>query len=313
MADIQPRVVTKEETVAGQMEGLLGKESPLMTMSRTKAAETANMRGMLSSTMAVQAGEAAAIQSALPIAQQDAQIYAQSGQSSQEAAQEIASTTHKGEVSGGLITKEYGLKSELSGQESAQQKELSTQQAGEKAALSTQEATQAQTLAAQQKDYTLAIDTNKSQWDMQIRQMMETNSFNIATMQDLGNTTRTNIEAANRALLTAVEVDSAERQAVIGLSKDLGQQFQVTLNNIAVSDLNANAKTMALNNAYNSYVSLMTTGAKLAGLNISWSSPSISFEVPAAAAPAAAPAAPFMKQEISELWEDYRRRQEVTA
>jgi len=313
MADIQPRVVTKEETVAGQMEGLLGKESPLMTMSRTKAAETANMRGMLSSTMAVQAGEAAAIQSALPIAQQDAQIYAQSGQSSQEAAQEIASTTHKGEVSGGLITKEYGLKSELSGQEAAQQKELSTQQAGEKAALSTQEATQAQTLAAQQKDYTLAIDTNKSQWDMQIRQMMETNSFNIATMQDLGNTTRTNIEAANRALLTAVEVDSAERQAVIGLSKDLGQQFQVTLNNIAVSDLNANAKTMALNNAYNSYVSLMTTGAKLAGLNISWSSPSISFEVPAAAAPAAAPAAPFMKQEISELWEDYRRRQEVTA
>lgn len=313
MADIQPRTVTKEETVAGQMEGLLGKESPLMTMSRTKAAETANMRGMLSSTMAVQAGEAAAIQSALPIAQQDAQIYAQSGQSSQEAAQEIASTTHKGEVSGGLITKEYGLKSELSGQESAQQKELSTQQAGEKAALSTQEATQAQTLAAQQKDYTLAIDTNKSQWDMQIRQMMETNSFNIATMQDLGNTTRTNIEAANRALLTAVEVDSAERQAVIGLSKDLGQQFQVTLNNIAVSDLNANAKTMALNNAYNSYVSLMTTGAKLAGLNISWSSPSISFEVPAAAAPAAAPAAPFMKQEISELWEDYRRRQEVTA
>ena len=270
MADIQPRTVTKEETVAGQMEGLLGKESPLMTMSRTKAAETANMRGMLSSTMAVQAGEAAAIQSALPIAQQDAQIYAQSGQSSQEAAQEIASTTHKGEVSGGLITKEYGLKSELSGQESAQQKELSTQQAGEKAALSTQEATQAQTLAAQQKDYTLAIDTNKSQWDMQIRQMMETNSFNIATMQDLGNTTRINIEAANRAILTDMEADSAERQAVLGLSKDLGQQFQVTLNNIAVSNLDANAKTMALNNAYNSYVSLMTTGAKLAGLNITW-------------------------------------------
>lgn len=283
---VEPRVIQSQETVAGQMEGLLSKESPLVTMSRTKAKEDANKRGMLNTTMAVQAGEAAAYQSALPIAQQDAQTAATSGQSSQEAKQEIDLTTHKGEVSGGLIEKEYGLKGELSTQEATQQSTLSEQEAGQTSALSKQEADQKGTLletqatqdirvAGQQKDYDMAVDTNKSEWDMAIREMMETNSFNIATMEDVGTTARTNIEAANRVLLADIEASTGEKQATIDLANDLGQQFQDTLKGIAVSDLSSASKTAALNNALNSYVSMMTTGAKIAGLDISWHRPNM--------------------------------------
>lgn len=272
---VEPRVIQSQETVAGQMEGLLSKESPLVKMSRTKAKEDANKRGLLNTSMAVQAGEAAAYQSALPIAQQDAQTAATSGQSSQEAQQEIDLTTHKGEVSGGLIEKEYGLKGELSTQESEQTSALSEQEAAQKGTLLETQATQDIRVAGQQKDYDMAVDTNKSEWDMAIREMMETNSFNIATMEDLGATARTNIEAANRVLLADIEASTGEKQAVVNLANDLGQQFQDTLKGIAVSDLSSASKTAALHNALNSYVSMMTTGAKIAGIDITWSAPSM--------------------------------------
>ncbi len=63
------------DTVAGQMETLLSKDSPYMTRARTSAMQYANSRGLVNSSMAAGAGEAAAIDRALPIASQDANTY----------------------------------------------------------------------------------------------------------------------------------------------------------------------------------------------------------------------------------------------
>lgn len=65
------------DTVAGQLDTLLNKNSPYITRARTSAKEFANKRGLLNSTMAASAGEAAAIDAGLPIAQQDASTYSQ--------------------------------------------------------------------------------------------------------------------------------------------------------------------------------------------------------------------------------------------
>jgi len=65
----------KTDTVAGQVESIVNKDSPLMQTARTNAMRIMNKRGILNSTMAGQAGEQAVIESALPIAQQDADIY----------------------------------------------------------------------------------------------------------------------------------------------------------------------------------------------------------------------------------------------
>src|SRR3990167_3249892 len=62
-------------TVAGQMDTLLSKESPYITRARTSAAQIANSRGLLNSSMAAGAGEAAAIDAALPSAGQAANIF----------------------------------------------------------------------------------------------------------------------------------------------------------------------------------------------------------------------------------------------
>ena len=62
-------------TVAGQLKGLMDQENPLMTKARTNTAQAFNARGLINSSMAVGAGEEAAINTALPIASADAGIY----------------------------------------------------------------------------------------------------------------------------------------------------------------------------------------------------------------------------------------------
>lgn len=69
------RDVSTNATVKGQLEGLLSEGSKYLDIARQGAAEQANKRGFLNSTMAAGAGERAAIQSALPIASQDASTY----------------------------------------------------------------------------------------------------------------------------------------------------------------------------------------------------------------------------------------------
>lgn len=69
------REVGTNATVKGQMEGLLSEGSRYLDVARQNAAQQANSRGFLNSTMAAGAGERAAISAALPIASQDASTY----------------------------------------------------------------------------------------------------------------------------------------------------------------------------------------------------------------------------------------------
>lgn len=73
-------------TVEDRMTGLLAKDNPYMKVARTGAAQTANSRGLLNSSIAASAGEEAAIKSALPIAQQDAAYYQNLGQQKNQGA-----------------------------------------------------------------------------------------------------------------------------------------------------------------------------------------------------------------------------------
>jgi hypothetical protein len=73
------------ETVQGQMQGLLAANSPYMQLARQNALATANNRGLLNTSIAAGAGEKAAIESALPIANADAQLYNQQSMANQNA------------------------------------------------------------------------------------------------------------------------------------------------------------------------------------------------------------------------------------
>lgn len=61
-----------DASVASQLDKFLASDSPLLAAARTRAKQDANRRGLLNSSIAVQAGEAAALDVALPIASQQA-------------------------------------------------------------------------------------------------------------------------------------------------------------------------------------------------------------------------------------------------
>ena len=100
-------------TVAGQMEGILAKESPYLQAARERGEQYAHSRGLLSSSMAAGAAEKAAIEAALPIAQQDAATYSKAGLQQQAF-----------EESAGLVDIKAGASSQLAEQEAFHAREL---------------------------------------------------------------------------------------------------------------------------------------------------------------------------------------------
>ena len=116
---VQPTVhkstVDPSLTVENRMTGLLSSESPYMNAARSKAMRTANQRGLLNTTMAAGAGEKAAIESAMPIATQDASYLQNSAIKSQEADLQSGLYEKQGEISKDIATHEGGIARELEG------------------------------------------------------------------------------------------------------------------------------------------------------------------------------------------------------
>jgi hypothetical protein len=76
-ASIGPQLqqVQANQTVQGQLADILKTGNPLLEGAKTRAAQAANARGLQNSSMAVQSGEEAIVNTAMPIAQQDAAVY----------------------------------------------------------------------------------------------------------------------------------------------------------------------------------------------------------------------------------------------
>jgi hypothetical protein len=83
--------VTSNQTVQGQMTGLMNSNNPLMQRAMTRASAAANKRGLLNSSMSTQAGQEAALTAALPIAEADAATNAKQAQLNQGFANEFSS------------------------------------------------------------------------------------------------------------------------------------------------------------------------------------------------------------------------------
>lgn len=91
-APTQRTVDSDKETVQGQIKGLLTSGSPMIEQARTSANQQMNSRGLLNSSLAVQASDQAAYNAALPIAQADANIYGTASQQNMAAQNDALKT-----------------------------------------------------------------------------------------------------------------------------------------------------------------------------------------------------------------------------
>tara|TARA_R110000868_G_scaffold99049_3_gene272763 strand:- start:318 stop:1376 length:1059 start_codon:yes stop_codon:yes gene_type:complete len=78
------------QTVQGQLSGILTANSPLLQQARAASLAQMNQRGLTNSSMAIGAGQEAVIKQALPIAAQDATTFANAGQLNATAANQLA-------------------------------------------------------------------------------------------------------------------------------------------------------------------------------------------------------------------------------
>ncbi len=92
--DYQPLTqdVNNQSTVAGQLAGILKTGNPLLEAAKAAAMQAANARGLQNSSMATEGGENAIVNSALPIAQQDAQTNNAQALANQDISNQFLST-----------------------------------------------------------------------------------------------------------------------------------------------------------------------------------------------------------------------------
>lgn len=172
------------DTVSGQLQTLRSQDSPYLAQAKQGAMEIGNSRGLLNSSITAGAGESAAINAALPIAQQDASTYthvADTNQGFQNTA---------GQVNAGAVNT-----SNLNVAQAANTSGLSSQAAGQDVALQTLKGTQATTLANIEAQYKDTLQTSAS-----AAQIMATTSQNInAILADPNTSTEQKQSAVNAA------------------------------------------------------------------------------------------------------------------
>ena len=171
--DATLRDVQSPDLVANQMSDLLQSDSPYLTAARTSAAQTAASRGLLNSSMAAGAGELAAIQSALPIAQQDANTSFQQGLTNQGYLNQASQTNAAAQNQLGLLgAQDTATKEQMALQQGYTLEQMDQQQLNDLQKLATQQGYTLEQMATQQ-GYTLE----------QVRQAQANNLATLAVQQ----------------------------------------------------------------------------------------------------------------------------------
>ncbi len=122
-----------EDSVEKRVGGIIKADSPLMTLARTGAKQTAQRRGLLNTSIAAGAGEEAVLRTATPIASQDASTaatYQLSNQAQRNRAQEF--TAGQGNIARNLV--ETGLQTR---ETQAQAGDITSRQIAETGAIDT--------------------------------------------------------------------------------------------------------------------------------------------------------------------------------
>ena len=241
--------VDPSQTVEGRMEGLLSNESKYMQAARKNAERTANSRGLLNSAMAAGAGEAEAIKAALPIAQQDAQTYAN-----------LLGTAQEG-----------GIQSTLSSQESGQDLIKQAQQYEHMAQLYEQQGDIESALSAQQHAQTLTQQAEAAQtqgeWDWQLGlQQRETDRINTDAQAKWDQ-----LDLDKRINLELTQIDSNMRQAladdIAGIQKLYMEQYTNVMRD---PELDAGSRDAAKQSLERMVRGMTNNAAETYGITLNW-------------------------------------------
>ena len=229
----------ESKSTAGRVASITSSGSPLMTLARTRATQQANARGLRNSSIAAGAGERAVIETATPMAAQDASLFQQSqlaNQNAKNTAQQFnanlgaslgAKGLEMGENSRQFDTSAGLEKERMTTQESQFGRSLMEQarQANQSAGL------QGQQLSQQDRQFTANLEQQANQFKGELAQrQQQIDAQREQFAQQLGLDT-------GRLDLARSQLSQEQQQFLAGLDlkqKELtqqGQQFEANLTN----------------------------------------------------------------------------------
>jgi len=235
-ANATMRTVQDNELVQNQIAGIISGNSPLLQRARQQSLEASNARGLINSSMAVEAGQAAVIDKALPIAQQDAQTFGTASQDNQKyrnsADQFNAGETNTtSRANAGLISTARQFTADA-----GNRAELNNADATNRAALQTNQ----QQAAASQFNAGQTNETSR----FNAGQTNETSRFNAGQTNDMARAQAdmsfraaiANADNSTRTALSRFEQESANQRQNSATSSEIYRQFQTSATNLMLDD-----------------------------------------------------------------------------
>lgn len=261
--------VNQNQTVAGQLSGILSSNSPLLQQAQARALQAMNSRGLLNSSMAVGAGESALYDAALPIAQADASTYANSGRYNADVANNMsqfnananntASQFNAGatqQASRDNAAASNNLQSQLL--QTQAQMDMANTEAKNKALSQDSQ----QNLQAQLSNQDAAKAIGMQQYDAAVKTAMQNaDSQNKLQLQQLDAVTRTQIEQIDAQYKNQMQTNQSMAQAYSAMLDSFTKIMQD-------KDMDANSKQAAINQMGALYKNNMDTLAAIGGLNL---------------------------------------------
>tara|TARA_Y100000310_G_scaffold136383_1_gene135237 strand:- start:484 stop:2208 length:1725 start_codon:yes stop_codon:yes gene_type:complete len=230
---------SKDATVEGRLAGLLASGGKYVTEARGRGERTAQARGLLNSSIAASAGEKAAIETALPVALQDAKAFQEAGMAGYLGKIQGAGTTQKYEAEGGLVGTQAGASSVLSAQKAAEEAALTTlrgdvqsgmsrQDAFQKAYQTAYEAKIASGMSKQDAEEVAVLSAQKAQQDFDAQEARTASEERRATEAIDAQKYMAATEIASKNL-RAAEADRTKREAILAEERMATQTTETQL------------------------------------------------------------------------------------
>lgn len=229
--------VTPESLVQNQVQAITSTGSQLTEAAQARAQQQASRRGLLNSTMAAEAGQKAVLESALPIAQQDAGTFASANAANAQFANAASQFGAAAQNTATLANQQAALSQRLAEIQSSTSMSIADKQ-----------------LASQK-----LIADNENKTRIQLQQMNNDTQKTIQTLGDDSKMKLSQLESDNRQLLqTNISAANAYAQYAQALS-------QISTN----KDMNQQAKQAALDNQLEALRATLRAIGQVSGLDLS--------------------------------------------
>jgi len=283
------QTVAPTQTVSGQLDEMLKADSPYLQRAQSKSMEQANARGLLNSSMAAGAGTAAAIDAAAPIAQGNANLFADARNRNQDALNSTGQFNASESNKFGLTKAQQAFTAEQAGLDRAQQDAILGKQ-------QTFSASQAGLDRAQQFDITgLQQNFTAAQSALDRAQqayMADKTAANQMTLQEAQNNFAATQSAMDRAQQAYLQDDSQAHQNYLTQMQQFFTSSQSALDRQQQAYLQDDAQAFqtALNNTQiPANFALQISSSTMQGINAIAADPNLSGAVDGAAPTGSSP------------------------